>query len=189
MNMEYLLPFLWKSKLASHCTLSSGYLTHEPEACTAAAPPLLHKRAARSLRRVSKTNTDSWTPECVSRATRLSQSWLRAEHCPGTSLCPNSCSRLPTSPGHWAMSGWRQLAAVRGLMMHKPLTVTSPSLPFAPSLLPKQENPADKDHQCYIFIHGQKSHPYCTPIAITIIKEAFGSWTLFNWHKAVMDRS
>lgn len=128
MNMEYLLPFLWKSKLASHCTLSSGYLTHEPEACTAAAPPLLHKRAARSLRRVSKTNTDSWTPECVSRATGLSQSWLRAEHCPGTSLCPSSCSRLPTSPGHWAMSGWRQLAAVSELMMHKPLTVTSPSL-------------------------------------------------------------
>lgn len=60
----------------------------------------------------------------------------------------------------------------------------SPS-PFAPSLLPGQGNPADNNPQSYIFIRGPKSHPYRTPISTIIIKEAFGSWTLPKWHRAV----
>lgn len=101
-----------------------------------------------------------------------------AQGLPWAQTCAAFCQLLlDTEPCH---SG-DELAGVSALMMHKPL-----SLPFAPSLLPKQENPADNNHQRCICIHCQKSHPHCTPILTIIIKEAFGLWPLLNWHRAVL---
>lgn len=114
----------------------------------------------------------------------LTQSWALPGHFPVPKLLQ------PSANFSWTLSNVRlETTGCSQWTDDAQTTHCHLSLPSAPSLLPKQENPADKDHQCYIFIHGQKSHPYCTPIAITIIKEAFGSWTLLNWRKAVMDRS
>lgn len=173
--------FSVKKQAGSHCSLCSGYGIYAPEACRAAAPPVLHKGAGRALQRVSKTNTHELLVWSASAEPRGSE--LRAGHCPATFLCPKFCSSCqllwPLSHGSLHTTGWNP--------WNDDAQTTLP--PFAPLLLPKQEHPADSNRQRYIFIHSQKSHPRCTPISAVIIKEAFGSRTLLNWHKAVMNRS
>lgn len=166
--------FCGKSKLASHYILSSEYITDE--ACSAAAPPVLHKRAARSLRRVSKTNTDSWTAECVSRATGSSQL------CPGTSLCPNSCSLLLAAPGHWAMSactwsGWSQGT--------DDVQTTLPPFCLVTSSLSRKILPTTITNVTFLFMAKKATYIVHQQQQLLIIKEPFDLWTFLNWHRAV----